>query len=502
MLVILGFTMILTFMVLIMTRRLTPMVALILVPTIFGLFAGAGLGLGDMIIESIGDLAPTAALLMFAIMFFGIMIDVGLFDPLIRFITRFLGNDPAKVVLGTAILAGAVSLDGDGSTTFIITTSAMLPIYLRLGMSPVVLTCVAGLMNGTLNIVPWGGPTVRAASALGVSPTDIFVPMLPSLATGLVIALVFAWILGLAERKRIGSLEYSPANAETDAAPAGQPAFWRRLFGGNRMVRGTEVKPGAAATLSTTGLVTVRPGQRMPAAQAALAEQKVLEAEDLDTMMADTMLRADRPTLRPKLIWVNLALTLAVMVLLVLDVMPLAYIFMVGTALALVINFPKLRSQADEIVAHAPSIVGVVSMVLAAGVLVGVLNGTGMVTAMADWVVQVVPASMGQYLAVITGVLSIPMTFFMSNDAFYFGILPVLAESAATYGIAPVEMARASITGQPVHLQSPLVPAILLLVSLAGVNLGDHHKKVLWRACVVSLVMLLVGVLVGAIPFG
>ena len=155
-LVILGFTMILTFMALIMTRRLTPMVALILVPTIFGLFAGAGLGLGDMIIDSIGTMAPTAALLMFAIMYFGIMIDVGLFDPLIRFITRLLGDDPAKVVLGTALLAGAVSLDGDGSTTFIITTSAMLPIYLRLGMSPVVLTCVAGLMNGTLNIVPVG----------------------------------------------------------------------------------------------------------------------------------------------------------------------------------------------------------------------------------------------------------------------------------------------------------------------------------------------------------
>ena len=498
MLVILGFTMILTFMVLIMTRRLTPMVALILVPTIFGLFAGAGLGLGDMIIESIGDLAPTAALLMFAIMFFGIMIDVGLFDPLIRFITRFLGNDPAKVVLGTAILAGAVSLDGDGSTTFIITTSAMLPIYLRMGMSPVVLTCVAGLMNGTLNIVPWGGPTVRAASALGVSPTDIFVPMLPSLATGLIVALSFAWFLGLAERKRLGSLEYSPAMA--DATPA-SPSFWRGLFGGNRVVRGTDVRPGAAATLSTTGILTVRPGQRSPAGQATLAEQLALE-DERDTMMADTMLSADRPTLRPKLIWVNFALTLTVMVLLVLDIMPLPYIFMVGTAVALAINFPKLRSQADEIVAHAPSIVGVVSMVLAAGVLVGVLNGTGMVTAMADWVVQVVPASMGEYLAVITGVLSIPMTFFMSNDAFYFGILPVLAESAATYGIDPVEMARASIIGQPVHLQSPLVPAILLLVSLANVNLGDHHKKVLWRACVVSLVMLLVGVLVGAVPFG
>jgi CitMHS family citrate-Mg2+:H+ or citrate-Ca2+:H+ symporter len=168
---------------------------------------------------------------------------------------------------------------------------------------------------------------------------------------------------------------------------------------------------------------------------------------------------------------------------------------MVGAALALIVNFPKLRGQADEIVAHAPSIVGVVSMVLAAGVLVGVLNGTGMVTAMAAWITEVIPSSMGPFLAVITGVLSIPFTFFMSNDAFYFGILPVLAES-----IAPVEMARASITGQPVHLQSPLVPAILLLVSLAGVNLGDHHKKVLWRATVVSLVMLAVGVLVGAVP--
>ncbi len=220
-----------------------------------------------------------------------------------------------------------------------------------------------------------------------------------------------------------------------------------------------------------------------------------------DTAMADTMLDPNRASLRPKLIWFNLALTVAVMVLLVLDIFPLSYVFMVGAAVALMVNFPKLKSQADEIVAHAPSIVGVVSMVLAAGVLVGVLNGTGMVTAMASWITTVIPASMGPFLAVITGILSIPFTFFMSNDAFYFGILPVLSESAAHFGIEPVEMARASITGQPVHLQSPLVPAILLLVSLANVNLGDHHKKVLWRACVVSLAMLAVGVLVGSIPF-
>lgn len=120
----------------------------------------------------------------------------------------------------------------------------------------------------------------------------------------------------------------------------------------------------------------------------------------------------------------------------------------------------------------------------------------------AAWLVDVIPSSMGPYMAVITGLLSIPMTFFMSNDAFYFGILPVLTETAAHYGISAADMARASITGQPVHMQSPLVPAILLLVSLAGVDLGDHHKKVLWRALLVSLVMLTVGVLIGVIAIG
>jgi citrate-Mg2+:H+ or citrate-Ca2+:H+ symporter, CitMHS family len=121
---------------------------------------------------------------------------------------------------------------------------------------------------------------------------------------------------------------------------------------------------------------------------------------------------------------------------------------------------------------------------------------------MAEWVVAIVPPTLGPWFAVITGLLSIPMTFLMSNDAFYYGILPVLAESASAYGISPAEMARASVIGQPVHMQSPLVPAILLLVSLTGVDLGDHHRKVLWRACVVALVMLAVGLGVGAIPFG
>ncbi|MGO2541760.1 MAG: CitMHS family transporter [Specibacter sp.] len=512
MLVILGFAMIAVFMTLVMTKKLTPVVALIVVPTIFGLFAGAGLGLGDMVMDSMKSLTSTAALLMFAIVFFGMMIDVGLFDPLVKFILRTLGNDPAKVVVGTAVLAAVVSLDGDGSTTFILTTAAMLPIYLRLGLSPVVLTCVAGLANGTMNILPWGGPTARAAAALKVSPSEVFVPMIPSLIAGMIVIFLFAWHLGVRERRRLalaGRLWTGDTSdvrgGSTRAASTGSNA---RHDGGTPVPANAGTVPAGTATAGPGGsgtavLTEVKPRsaaqERFDAQVLAVANE---DSESVNTSLADSQLDPNRSTLRPMLFWFNLALTVSLMVILVADILPLPYVFMVGSALALIVNFPNVKDQARALVSHAGSIVAVVSMVMAAAVLTGVLSGTGMVDAMAAWLVSVIPTSMGPYMAVITGLLSIPMTFFMSNDAFYFGVLPVLSETAAHFGIDPAAMARASIAGQPVHMQSPLVPAILLLVSLSKVELGDHHKKVLWRALVVSLVMLTVGILVGVIPWG
>ena len=495
MLVLLGFAMIAVFMVLIMTKKLTPVLALIIVPTVFGLFAGAGLGIGDMVLDSMKAMTSTAALLMFAIIYFGLMIDVGLFDPLVKFILRKLGNDPAKVVLGTAILAAAVSLDGDGSTTFILTTAAMLPIYLRLKMSPVVLTCVAGLANGTMNIVPWGGPTARAASALKIDVNDVFVPMIPSLIAGLAVVLVFAWLLGLQERNRLRATAPEIWGVPSSAEPFTAEAFDGGTPAGGNGGSGNGSGRGSAPVPATGG-------PAVGSSSVAVLERTEDLVDDNDTAMADTALDPKRKTLRPKLQWFNLGLTVAVMAMLIADLVPLPYVFMVGSAIALLVNFPHVKDQAAQIVAHAPSIVAVVSMVMAAAVLTGVLTGTGMVEAMSAWLVQIIPSNMGPLMAVITGVLSIPMTFFMSNDAFYFGVLPVLSETAAHYGISAAEMARASITGQPFHMQSPLVPAILLLVSLAKVDLGDHHKKVLWRAAVVCLVMLGVGMLTGAIGIG
>ena len=478
MLVGLGFAMIAVFMYLILSKRLNPVIALILVPAVFAVIAvqlGAAVvpegGVADSIMEAIKSFAPTAALLFFAIIYFGLMIDVGLFDPLIRLILRLVGNSPVRLALGTAVLAGMVSLDGDGSTTFIITVSALLPIYLKLGMSPVVLTTVACLANGVLNIVPWGGPTVRAATVLKVHPNELFMPMVPGMIAALAMVLLLAFLLGRSENRRLLA---SGAGLQTVAESLA-------------VARKAGVTGGGGL-----GIIAPHPG--------GSAEAELDYEEQHPDMVSG--LDPQRTTLRPKLIWFNLALTVALLVMLGLDVLPLPLLFMGAAAIAILVNFPDHLDQSERIKAHGASIVSVVAMVFAAAVLVGVLEGTGMVSAMANAIVDVVPAGVGPWFAVITGLLSMPLTFFMSNDAFYFGVLPILSEAAGSYGITPVQMARAAIVGQPVHLTSPLVPAMLLLISLARVDLADFHKKTIWRAVLCGLVMLGVAIALGVVPTG
>ncbi|WP_268254383.1 SLC13 family permease, partial [Streptomyces capoamus] len=179
------------------------------------------------------------------IVYFGVMIDVGLFDPVVRGILKFCKADPLRIVVGTAVLAAIVSLDGDGSTTFMITVSAMYPLYKRLKMSLVVMTGVAAMANGVMNTLPWGGPTARAATALKLDAGDIFVPMIPALAMGLLFVFALACVLGRRERKRLGVLtldEVLTEETETVLVGAGSGAAARTAAG-----PGTGARSAAAA---------------------------------------------------------------------------------------------------------------------------------------------------------------------------------------------------------------------------------------------------------------
>jgi CitMHS family citrate-Mg2+:H+ or citrate-Ca2+:H+ symporter len=203
---------------------------------------------------------------------------------------------------------------------------------------------------------------------------------------------------------------------------------------------------------------------------------------------------------RPRLIAFNALLTLALMVALVAGLLPLPVLFMVGFCLAIVVNYPDLAAQRARIASHAPNALAVVSVIFAAGIFTGILGGSGMVEAMSRSFLAVVPPSLGPYLAPITALASLPFTFFISNDAFYFGVLPIVTEAAQAYGITPLEMARASLIGQPVHLLSPLVPSTYLLVGLAGVDFGDHQRFTLRWAVGVCLAMLCAALLFGLFP--
>jgi CitMHS family citrate-Mg2+:H+ or citrate-Ca2+:H+ symporter len=431
-LTLLGFGMVITFMYLIMSHRLLPIVALIAVPIVFALAGGfAGPDLGRMMLDGLRTLAPTGVMLMFAILYFGVMIDAGLFDPIVTRVLRAVRGDPLRVVVGTALLALFVSLDGDGSTTYMITVAAMLPLYRRLRIDALSLTCVTMLASGIMNLTPWGGPLARAAAALHVDPADVFVPMLPVMITGVLGVVGIAWLIGRRERERLGILASPPDLA----APADGPA-----------------DP---------------------------------EAADLR---------------RPGLLWVNALLTLALMTCLIAGVLPLPVLFMIGFSIALVVNYPRLADQRARIAAHAPNALAVVSVIFAAGIFTGILAGTGMVTAMSQGFLAIVPPALGPYLASITAFASLPFTFFISNDAFYFGVLPIVTDAAHAYGLAPVEMARASLIGQPVHLLSPLVPSTYLLVGLAGVDFGDHQRFTLKWASLLCTLMLLAGIAFGVFP--
>lgn len=438
MLSLLAFLMVTTFMVLIMTERLSALLALIIVPTVFALIAIAlfgptDSGLGAMMLAGVTALAPTGVMLVFGILFFGVMIDVGVFDPLIKAIVRAVHGDPVRILVGSALLALIVSLDGDGATTYMITTAAMLPLYRHMKMDVRMLACVVIMAGGVMNILPWGGPTARVISVLKLDATTVFVPLIPAMFATAAWVIFVAYRFGLKERERL----------------------------------------------------------------AALPIEEDVSAREVIASDPDAHVEARRP----RLFWFNAGLTAALLVALVTGLMPLPILFMLAFAIAMGVNYPSLPEQRDRLAAHAGNALAVGGLVFAAGIFTGILSGTKMVDAMAATVTGAIPPALGAYLAPITAVLSAPFTFFISNDAFYYGMLPILAESGRAYGLTPAEIGRAALVGQQVHLLSPLVASTYLLVGFVGIELGEHQRFTLKWALGSCLVFGLVALATGAFPF-
>lgn len=435
-LALLGFLTIGAFLALVLFTRTPVLVALILVPIAAAVIGGFAGQLGGMATDGLKTVAPIAALMMFAVLYFGLMLDAGLFEPIIRTLVGLVGGDAVRLCLVTAALPMLVALDGDGATTFLISVTALLPIHQRLGLRPVVLPGIVALSAGVMNLLPWGGPTARAMTALDADIGQVFIPLLPAMAAGIAWVFLAAFLIGRSECQRLAAA--GPAiSVDTPSQPI-TPFKVDGLFVFNAVL--------------TTVLIVL------------LFQDLYAEAIGM-------------------------------------PIIPAPLLFMGAFAIALPVNRRDLAAQQAQLASHAPSVVLVVSMIMAAGVFTGVLNGSGMITAMAQVLAGAVPEPLAPWLSGIVAVTSMPLSLVFTPDAYYFGILPVFAETASAVGHDPVAIGRAALMGQMTtgFPLSPLTASTFILLGLSGVTLRQHQRFAFKWAFGTTLVMTAVAALTGAL---
>ena len=430
-LTVLGFLMIVVFMALIMAKKLSPFTSLIIIPVIFGFLAGYGLDTLEYAMNGILDVGSTFAMMVFAILYFGVMLAAGMFDPLVDKIVSWCKGDPLKVMVGTAVLAAFVSLDGDGTTTVMICCTALIPVYDRLKIKKIYLANFIILQNCIMNILPWGGPTARVMSVLDLEAGPILAQLAPGMVLSAIYVIGVSVYLGLKERRRLGIVDIS-----------------------------------------------------MEACKVEMSEEELSWK-------------------RPKMLIPNLILTIVVIASLIMGLASSAILFGVGTAIALVMNYPDQKVQRNVISNVAPDMIHVVMMVLGAGTLMGILNGpedAGMSNAIAQFLVSVIPESLSRYFAVIIAILSAPGTYVLNQDAFYYGVLPPLAATAEAYGFTGLQIGVASLMGQAFHFLSPLVAFIYLLMDMCKISLAEYQAYI-FRWCIgIFVIFMACGMALGFIP--
>lgn len=457
MLAITGIVTILGVLLAIVSKRLSPLVALVSIPAISTIILGQATQLPEYMVSGITAIAPVAVMFMFAILFFGIMNDRGVFTPFINLTLKLCGSDPRKLFVGVVLLTALVHLDGSGASTFLIVVPAMLPVFDRLQIDRRILAALVAMSAGVANMLPWGGPTIRAAAALETPVMEMYQPLLFVHLGGFLFVLAMALWLGSREQLRLKVLNTSPIDTNEQA-------------------------------IKLNSDVQSANEDASPAEEASKAADGAQVVEKTSTVSA---------------LWlINVLLMVTIIGSIVMSLLPPVVAFMAGALIALLINYPSVEKQKECIDDNAAPVFMMVSILFAAGCFTGILRSTGMLEAMAQGGGDVLPAALASQLPILTAVISMPLSLLFDPDSFYFGILPVLSEIASEAGTPAVSVAHGALLGQmttgfPV---SPLTPATFLLVGLARISLADHQRFALPLLFLTSLFMSFLAAVLGVLP--
>jgi CitMHS family citrate-Mg2+:H+ or citrate-Ca2+:H+ symporter len=441
-----GLLIIVIVVALLLSGKCAPIVSLALVPLAGALLAGfSPAEIAPFFTKGMIKVAPVATMFIFAIVFFGLMQDVGLFAPLVRGLLSLTRGNVIAVTVSTALLGMAAHLDGAGATTFLLTVPALLPLYQRLKMSPYLMLMLLAIGAGMMNLTPWAGPLGRASAVTGIDAGTLWQPLVPLQAIGAVVLVALAILLGARERHRIMAASGRVDGAATELAEA-------------------------------------------PWVDHAIGEQGVTSAS---TLQASSL---------PSIIF-NTAIFAAVLASLLTGILPAPFVFMIGTALALVVNFRTQQAQIDRIKAHAPNALIMAAIILTAGAFLGIMDGSGMLKSMANDLVRILPSATVPYLHLILGVFGLPMELVLSTDAYYFGLLPIVHEIVGAHGVSPLVTVHAMAIGNSIGtFISPFSPALWLALGLAGLDMGKHIRYSIGWMWTYSLIMMGLAVMIGLVP--
>ena len=435
---VMGILMIATIVWALIQSKTNPVPIFVIVPIIAAVIVGFGpQDIFEFIKVGVSKTWSTAVLFIFSIVFFSLMGDVGLFDPMVNWLAKKAGNNIMAVTIATSLIAVIAHMDGALASTLLITIPAMLPVYKKLHIRPVTLLVIIGAAMSIMNLVPWGGPVARTGVVLNADVNALWQELIPLQGIGLVILVVFAGYMGMVEKRR-------------------------------------------GAGLNPTG-------------EAALLDSTIDEGDNIGPSQADF-----DEMKRPKLIWVNLIITLGVIGLLCFTKIPLYGAFMLGLALALIINFPGAKAQSKAIKMHADTALTMPMILLASGVFLGVLSGTKMMESMATLLIGLVPEAIGGHLQTVFGILGVPIGMLLGTDSYFFGLLPLAISVGENFGVDGHSMAMAMLISKNYGVfVTPHAATTFLACGLAGVEIKDMLKFCAPRLFILSLISLACGAMLG-----